>query len=93
MIVMNVRHNWRICCPPDNWFQSDGDTPTLSVADVLRRELVVIVAPAAVVPSPVVVWTTIEDGLKSASPFKFEEKARFILLGFITATDWCDAMK
>jgi exodeoxyribonuclease III len=38
------------------------------------------------------VITTIEDGLKSASPFKFEEKARFILLGFITATDWCDAM-
>ena len=38
------------------------------------------------------VITTIEDGLMSASPFKFEEKARFILLGFITATDWCDAM-
>ena len=38
------------------------------------------------------VITTIEDGLQSASPLKFDEKARFILLGFITATDWCDAM-
>ena len=57
--VMNVRHNWRICCPPDKWFQAAGDTSTLSVADVHRRVLVVNVAPAADVPSPVVVWTSV----------------------------------
>jgi exodeoxyribonuclease III len=34
----------------------------------------------------------IEVGLKSDSPFKFDEKARFIILGFITPTDWTDLM-
>jgi hypothetical protein len=34
----------------------------------------------------------IEDRLKSDSPFKFDEKARFILLGFITPTDWTDSI-
>jgi hypothetical protein len=59
MIVKNVWQNWRICCPPVNWFQSDGDTPTLSVVDVLRCELVVIVAPDPVVPSTVAVRTNV----------------------------------
>jgi hypothetical protein len=59
MIVMNLRQNWRIRCPPDSWLQSDWATSTLSVDDVLRRVFVVIVTPVACVPSIVVVWTDV----------------------------------